>query len=108
MTNSDYVEVSGPSSLADLVAAIDSSAPTPTDRLTILELGGDVYASVQYDAVDADTWPYLVAVESRAEDEEPVRAAATRIMYAIKAAGWRFRMTSDADDSLLIESTLVP
>ena len=59
MTNSDYIEVRGPNSLAELVAVIDPSAPRPEVDLVTLELGGDEYAAVQYDGVDKDSWPYM-------------------------------------------------
>lgn len=106
MVNNDYIEVNGPTSLAELLAAIDPSAPAPVGEAVDVELGGDVYASVQYDAVDADTWPYMVSIESRADDLLPVRTAAMRILAAVQGAGWQFRMTSDADDTLVIESAL--
>jgi hypothetical protein len=107
MTNSDYIEVRGPKSLAELVAVIDPAAPQPEDDVITLELGGDEYAAVQYDEVDKAFWPYMITVESRSEDEAPVRARALQILEKIDAAGWGYRMTSDADDSLLIEAQKV-
>jgi len=107
MTNSDYIEVRGPNSLAELVAVIDPSAPRPEVDLVTLELGGDEYAAVQYDSVDKDSWPYMIIIESRSEDEAPVRAQAMRILAKVGAAGWDYRMTSDADDLLLIETQKV-
>lgn len=107
MTNSDYIEVRGPKSLAELVAVIDPSAPQPEEDLVTLELGGDEYAAVQYDEVDQASWPYMITIESRAENGAPVRAQAMRILANVDAAGWRYRMTSDADDSLLIETQKV-
>jgi hypothetical protein len=62
---SDYIEVRGPKSLAELVTVIDRSAPQPEGDLVILELGGDEYAAVQYDDVDKASWPYMITVESR-------------------------------------------
>lgn len=107
MTNSDYIEVRGPKSLAELVAAIDPSTPEPEGDLLTLELGGDEYAAVQYDDVDRASWPYMITIESRSEDEAPVRAEAMRILQKVDAAGWAYRMTSDADDALLIEAQKV-
>lgn len=107
MTNSDYIEVRGPRSLAELVAVIDPSAAQPAEDLVILELGGDEFAAVQYDPVDKDIWPYMVTVESRSDDQAPVRAQAMSILQRVNAAGWAYRMTSDADDSLLIEAQRV-
>jgi hypothetical protein len=104
MTNSDYIEVRGPKSLAELVAVIDPSAPQPEDDLVTLELGGDEYAAVQYDEVDKACWLYMITIESRAEGEAPVRAQDMHILEKVDAAGWGYRMTSDADDSLLIET----
>lgn len=103
----DYIEVRGPKSLAELVAAIDPCAPRPKGELVTLELGGDEYAAVQYDEVDKASWPYMITVESRSEDEAPVRAQAMRILEKISTAGWSYRMTSDADESLLIETQTV-
>lgn len=107
MTDSDYIEVRGPKSLAELVAVIDPSAPQPEEDLVTLELGGDEYAAVQYDEVDKASWPYMITIESRSEDETPVRALAMHILAKVDAAGWGYRMTSDADDSLLIETQKV-
>lgn len=107
MTNSDYIEVRGPKSLAELVALVDPSVPQPEDDLVTLDLGGDEYAAVQYDEVDKSTWPYMITIESRSEDESPVRAKAMQILAKVHAAGWGYRMTSDADDSLLIETQRV-
>jgi hypothetical protein len=107
MSNSDYIEVRGPKSLAELVAVIDPSAPQPQDDVTTLELGGDEYAAVQYDEVDKTTWPYMITIESRSEDEAPVRAQAMQILGKVDAAGWGYRMTSDADESFLIETQKV-
>ncbi len=76
MTTSDYIEVRGPKSLAELVAVIDPSAPQPEDDVVTLELGGDEYAAVQYDEVDKASWPYMITIESRSEDEALVRAQA--------------------------------
>jgi hypothetical protein len=104
MTNSDYIEVKGPKSLAELVAVIDPTAPRPDEDIATLELGGDEYAAVQYDEVDKNSWPYMITIESRSENEAPVRAQAIRILAKVNAAGWVCRMTSDADDSLLIET----
>ncbi len=104
MANSDYIEVKGPKSLAELVAVIDPSAPRSDDDVVTVELSGDEYAAVQYDEVDAGTWPYMITIESRSDDEAPVRAQAMRILERVAAAGWIYRMTSDADDSLLIET----
>jgi hypothetical protein len=56
MTNSDYIEVKGPKSLAELVAVIDPTAPRPDEDIATLELGGDDYAAVQYDQVDKNSW----------------------------------------------------
>jgi len=108
MANIDYIEISGPVSLAELVAAIDPAAAAPTGNAITLDRGRDVYATAQYDAVDADTWPYLVSIESRTDDALPVRDEAARVIASAQAAGWKFRMTSDADDALRIESTVVP
>ena len=107
MTNSDYIEVRGPKSLAELVAVIDRSAPRPEGDVVTLELGGDEYAAVQYDDVDKASWLYMITVESRSEDEAPVRAQAMQILEKVDAAGWGYRMTSDADDSFLIEAQKV-
>ena len=108
MTNSDYIAVRGPKSLAELVAVIDPFAPQPEgDQVVTLELGGDEYAAVQCDEVDKASWPYMITIESRSEDEAPVRAQAMQILEKIDAAGWGYRMTSDADDSLLIETQKV-
>jgi hypothetical protein len=107
MTNSDYIEVRGPKSLAELVAVIDPSAPRPEDDLVTLELGGDEYAAVQYDEVDQTSWPYMITIECRSEDKAPVRAQAMRILGKVGAAGWGYRMTSDADESFLIETQKV-
>jgi hypothetical protein len=107
MTNSDYVEVRGPKSLAELVAVIDPSAPQPEDDLVALELGGDEYAAVQYDEVDKASWAYTITIESRSENEAPVRAQAMQILEKVDAAGWGYRMTSDTDESLLIETQKV-
>jgi len=87
--------------------ALDPSLPQPEDDLVTLELGGDEYAAVQYDEVDKATWPYMITIESRCEDESPVRAKAMQILAKVDAAGWGYRMTSDADDSLLIETQRV-
>lgn len=103
MQNTDYIEVKGPASLAELVAAIDPSAQ-PGEKSVILPLSGQEYAAVQYDAVDVDTWPYLITVESRSEDEEPVRAQSTRIFDLLKDRGWELQLTSDADDNLRMRS----
>jgi hypothetical protein len=107
MTNSDYIVVRGPKSLAELVAPIDPSAPQPQDDVVTLELGGDEYAVVQYDEVDKASWPYMITIESRSEDEAPVRAQAMQILGKVDAASWVYRMTSDADDSFLIETQKV-
>ena len=107
MTNSDYIAVRGPKFLAELVAVIDPTASQPEDELVTLELGGDEYAAVQYDDVDQASWPYMITIESRSEDEAPVRAQAMQILEKVDAAGWSYRMTSDADDSLLIETQQV-
>lgn len=107
MTNSDYIEVRGSKSLAELVAVIDPTAPQPSEDVVTLELGGDEYAAVQYDAVDKATWPYMITIESRSEDEASVRAQSMQILEKVDAAGWAYRMTSDADDSLLIETQKV-
>lgn len=103
MQNTDYIEVKGPASLAELVAAIDPSA-RPGEKSVILSLGDQEYAAVQYDAVDAETWPYMITIESRSEDEEPVRAQSTRIFDLLKTRGWELQLTSDADDSLRMRS----
>jgi hypothetical protein len=66
----------------------------------VLPLGGQEYAAVQYDAVDADTWPYMITVESRGEGIAPVRAASTRIFDLLKDRGWKLQLTSADDDSL--------
>lgn len=103
MTNSNYIEVRGPKSLAELVAVIDPSTPIPEDDVVTLELGHDEYAAVQYDEVDSASWPYMITIESRSEAEAPVRARAMQILEKVDAAGWGYRMTSDADDSFFIE-----
>jgi hypothetical protein len=79
MPNTDYIEVKGPASLAELVAAVDPSTPPPSGNGTAIDLGGDEWATIQHDAVDAETWPYMITVESRGEDEAPVRTQAMRI-----------------------------
>lgn len=107
LTNNDYIEVRGPKSLTELVAVIDASAPRPEDDLITIELGGNEYAAVQYDEVDQTSWPYMITIESRSEEEGPVRAQALRILEKVDAAGWGYRMTSDADDSFLIEAQRV-
>jgi hypothetical protein len=104
MANTDYIEVKGPASLAELVAAIDASAPTPTGDVATIDLGGDEYVVIQYDAVDADTWPYLATIESRSDDEAPVRSQAMRIFNELKGTRWQLRLTSDADDTLTLLS----
>jgi hypothetical protein len=104
MANTDYIEINGPASLAQLIAAIDPSAPTPTEDVVTIDLGGDEYVVVQYDAVDAETWPYMATIESRGDDEAPVRAQAMRIFNDLKRTRWRLRLTSDADDALMLLS----
>jgi hypothetical protein len=52
MTNSDYIEVRGPKSLAELVAVIDPSPPLPEGDVVTLELGDEEYAAVQFDEAD--------------------------------------------------------
>lgn len=101
MQNTDYIEVKGPASLAELVAAIDPSTQ-PAENSVIVPLGGQEYAAVQYDAVDADTWPYMITVESRSEDVEPVRAQSIRIFQLLQHRGWELQLTSDADDKLCV------
>jgi hypothetical protein len=104
MPNTDYIEVNGPASLAELVAAIDASAPTPTEDVATIDLGGEEYVVVQYDAVDDNTWPYMATIESRDEDEAPVRTQAMRIFNDLKRTRWQLRLTSDADDALVLLS----
>ena len=60
-----------------MVAVIELSASEPDEDLVTLELGGDEYAAVQYDEVDEDLVtlePYMITIESRSEDEAPVRS----------------------------------
>lgn len=102
MQNTDYIEVKGPRSLAELVSAVDASAAPPAGNSAVVPLGGQEYAAVQYDAVDGDTWPFMIAVESRGEDEAPVRAQSTRLFDVLKARGWSLKLTSDSDDQLQI------
>jgi hypothetical protein len=45
-------------------------------------------AAVQYDEVDKASWPYMITIESRSEDEAPVRAQAMQILEKVDAAGW--------------------
>lgn len=104
MPNTDYIEVKGPVSLAELVAAVDPSAPPASGNGAAVDLGGDEWATIQYDEVDADTWPYMIAVESRGEDEAPVRTHAMRIFNDLKRTHWQLRLTSDADETLLLLS----
>jgi len=105
MPNTDWIEVKGPASLADLVAAIDPSAPSPEgQQFVTLDVGGDEWVKVQYDPVDADTWPYMITVQSRSEDIGPVRAQATRIFDRLKARGWELQLTSAADDGVVMRS----
>ncbi|TQK29387.1 hypothetical protein [Arthrobacter sp. SLBN-53] len=108
IVNNDYIEVNGPNSLAELLTTLDPSGASqirPGGDLAILEFNDDVYALIQYDAVDADTWPYMITVQARNGDPTPVRLAAQRLTELVRTAGWTFRMTSDADD-ILIEPTV--
>ncbi|MBS1692571.1 MAG: hypothetical protein JST91_10140 [Actinobacteria bacterium] len=100
----DYIEIAGPAALRDVVAAVGGSAPAPAADSTveIVDLSGDVYATVQYEEVDLDGWPYMITVESGSDDLAPVRNETLRIVENIKQAGWRFRLTSDAEDGVLI------
>lgn len=114
MTSEDYyVEVAGPASLAELVAAIDPTTqvrnvrestpkcrnskqeehqpPPPAGELATIALSGDAYAVVQYDAIDADTWPFLVTVGSRRA--APVRGETLQIADKLARRGWRFVAT---------------
>ncbi len=96
-----------------LVEAADADEPLE-DALTAAAEGAtgpdgaepeaDRYAAVQHDEVDQASWPYMITIESRSEDEAPVRAQAMQILEKVDAAGWGYRMTSDADESLLIEN----
>ena len=49
----------------------------------------------------------MITVESRSGDEAPVRAQAMQILEKVDAAGWGYQMTSDADDSFVIETQKV-
>ncbi|MBS1695802.1 MAG: hypothetical protein JST91_26695 [Actinobacteria bacterium] len=102
----DYIELDGPTTLSALVAAIGPAAASPPAdaTVTIVDLEGDVYATVQYDAVDRDTWPYMVTIESGSDDLAAVRIATLRIADRIQRAGWRYRLTSDAQDGVLSHS----
>lgn len=107
MQDDDYVWLKGPSSLAEVVAIVDPNAPVPADGAdwASVDITPDVFATVQYDAVDEDTWPYMIGVESRADGlSAAVRAASRRIIASAEAAGWQFRLTSDIDDAVVVES----
>lgn len=104
MPNTDYLEVFGPQSLVALVKVVDPSAPAPAGDFVTITLGGNEYASLQYDAVDSDSWPYMITVESSSEDEAPVREQSTRLFQLLENQGWKVQLTSDADDTLKLLS----
>ena len=111
VVNNDYIEVTGPTSLAELVAALGQpnvAETRPDGELSAIELGGEVYCLAQYDEVDTDTWPYMVQIRSRNDDPGPVRAASLALLDSICQTGWRFRLTSDADDILVERAATIP
>ena len=106
MPNTDYLEVRGPQSLTELLTVVDPSASSPASDVVTISLGADEFATLQYDAVDAETWPYMITVDSRTEDEAPVRDQSTRLFKLLGQRGWKVRLTSDSDDDLELLTTL--
>lgn len=98
-----YVEVSGPDSLTGLVLVISGQLVEPVDELVTLPAPRGCHVVAQYDEVDADTWPYLISVESHGDVSPQVRAIADRL----RSTGWAFRAFVD-DDQLIAESMTDP
>jgi hypothetical protein len=94
----------GPKSLAELVAVIDPSAPQHEGDVVTLELGGDEYAAVQYDEVDKAVHDHHRVPVGRRGTGPSAGRANTR---EGRCSGLGYRMTSDADDSFLIEAQKV-
>lgn len=100
--NNDWIEVRGPRSLAELVAAIDPTTPIASPlNSVVLTFTENEWVTVQYDYVDADTWPYMITIESTSDDVETVRPQSLRLFGLLKKQGWAMQLTSEADDIVL-------
>jgi hypothetical protein len=96
MTNVDFIVVCGPWSLGELVHAIDHAAPAPSDEVTTVDLCGDVFADIRFDA--EDDWPYTLIVGSRSGDETPAREHALRVSRLMESRGWDYEHTSGSEE----------
>ncbi|MCT7361221.1 hypothetical protein [Mycolicibacterium llatzerense] len=98
MQNTDFIEIKGPASLAELVAVVDPAAPATADDYIVLRVSPTVSVTLQYDSVDTDTWPYMITVESSSDDVTPVRDQTMRLLAKLRQRNWTLQATSDADD----------
>lgn len=105
---SDSIMVRGPESLADLLSVIAPTVAPPAGEVVSFNLlDRDVYAVAQFDIEDADTWPYMVSVDSNGDGfDDEVRQQSLLIVGRIRTAGWLFQAVDDATDAVITESVL--
>lgn len=94
MTNTDYIEVKGPKSLDDLVAAIGEPI---SDRRnpTAVELSSETVAIAQYD--EGDEYPFIISIDST-KDVDERRVESLALFRRLEAKPWALLLTSDDDD----------
>jgi hypothetical protein len=94
MEEFDFVLVRGPRSLGQLVHTINHAAGA-SDTQAIVDLGGNVFADIQFHA--EDDWPYMLTVWSRTSVEVASQEHVLRICRLMETKGWEYEHTSGAD-----------
>jgi hypothetical protein len=101
----EWIELRGPESLAALLSVIapDVDLSTGADVASFSPREG-IAVSVQYDEVDADTWPYMVTIETTEDGLDDEQRRQTLAMCdRLRPMGWQFRAI-DEDDLVIAEA----
>ncbi|MDX1875043.1 hypothetical protein SBI67_23225 [Mycolicibacterium sp. 120266] len=93
----DFLEVSGPASLAALVSALSPGHPRPLGSIASVWLDGEaVFAVARYDATEQ--WPYLISVQHTSLGHDgDIRRQSTQVIRRLGRVGWTVRH-ADGDD----------
>jgi hypothetical protein len=99
-----FIDVRGPAGLAELVAAIDRSAPSPSNnRSTAFEFGrSGTILTIECDR--KSFLPFSIDIDGGRRKEPSVHNLASRVLKKLKAKGWDVRIVPTFDPICAINS----